>query len=382
MRVLRWIVFSFQLVLAVRVLSRMARSAGGSRIVPVTSSGDENGTVSVIVPVLNEVSRLEPCLRSLMAQGSVVSEIIVVDGGSTDGTPALVQRLAALDSRLRCIDASPVPPGINGKAHNLRVGCEQVVAGTEWMVTIDADVRAQPSLIASLLAHAKKEGIAALSAATRQRVSGFGDGLLHPAMLTTLVYRFGIPGSATTDPHRVQANGQCMLLRRDVLDRVGGFGEVLTTVCEDVTIARTLAAAGIPVGFYEAGDLIEVEMYANWRETWANWSRSLPMRDRFSGQRVFLELSEVAVVQAAPLWLAPLARWRLGPRHPLTVLNGALAITRFGVLAGTRRAYVNPPASYWLSPVIDGPVAVRLWWMATRRRVTWRGRVFDRGDLS
>jgi len=79
-------------------------------------------------------------------------------------------------------------------------------------------------------------------------------------MLTTLVYRFGIPGNATVDPERVQANGQCFLVRRDVLDDAGGFARVLDSVCEDVTVARNIAQRGHRVGFYEVGDLAEAGM--------------------------------------------------------------------------------------------------------------------------
>jgi dolichol-phosphate mannosyltransferase len=155
---------------------------------------------------------------------------------------------------------------------------------------------------------------------------------------------------------------------------------VQATICEDVTLARALASAGVQVGFYEAGDLIEVEMYASWRETWANWSRSLPMRDRYSSSSVWTGLAEVTLVQALPLWLAIAGRSAFGPRHPLTLLNGGLLMARLGVLAGTRRAYRQPPAAYWLSPLADLPVALKLWRMAATRQHMWRGRPIHREE--
>jgi dolichol-phosphate mannosyltransferase len=198
-------------------------------------------------------------------------------------------------------------------------------------------------------------------------------------MLATLVYRFGIPGYATTRVDRVQANGQCFLVRRDVLDAVGGFAVASDSICEDVTLARAIAATGTPVGFYEIDDLASVEMYAGWRDAWDNWSRSLPMRDRFTRLASVQGLAEVLLIQALPLWLAPLCGRRYGRRHPATVLNGALLGTRLGVLAGTARAYQRRPWTYWLSPVCDLPVAVRLVAMARRRRHVWRGRTIVAG---
>ncbi|HEV2108170.1 MAG TPA: glycosyltransferase, partial [Thermomicrobiales bacterium] len=68
--------------------------------------------------------------------------------------------------------------------------------------------------------------------------SGMAEGVIHPSLLATLVYRFGIPGQATDDVAKVQANGQCFLLERETLDSIGGFTSVQDSVCEDVTLAR------------------------------------------------------------------------------------------------------------------------------------------------
>src|SRR5919197_3070579 len=53
--------------------------------------------VSVVVPVYNPGEHFEPCLRSLLAQTMPASEheLIFVDDGSTDGTPARLDELAA-----------------------------------------------------------------------------------------------------------------------------------------------------------------------------------------------------------------------------------------------------------------------------------------------
>jgi dolichol-phosphate mannosyltransferase len=250
----------------------------------------------------------------------------------------------------------------------------------QWLLTVDADVRVHPDLVGSLVRHAEREGVAVLSVATRQRLSGGAEGLVHPALLASLVYRVGIPGHATTRVSAVQANGQCFLVRRKALDAAGGFAAVARSVCEDVTLARLIASRGDAVGFYESDDLVTVEMYAGWRDAWDNWTRSLPMRDRFSRIWGVVGLAEVVAVQALPMPLALL----LGSarvKHPATLLNVALAWTRVGVQAGMARAYEERPWTYWLAPLADLPVALRLWAMATRRQHTWRGRTLVPGDM-
>jgi dolichol-phosphate mannosyltransferase len=379
MRILVTLFTIVQALLGVRMIARMIRSADSHRIHRIPTTIARDASVTVLLPVLNEAKRLAPCLEGLIAQGPDVREILIIDGGSADATRELALCFAERDSRVRLIDAAPIPLGINGKAWGLQVGYAHAATETNWMLTIDADVRPDPDLVSSLLAHAETAGVPALSAATLQRLSGPAEALVHPSMLTTLVYRFGIPGHATTDVARVQANGQCFLVRRDVLDATGGFAALTNSVCEDVTLARSIAVAGHPVGFYETDGLVSVEMYTGWREAWQNWSRSLPMRDRHSTVESTIGLVEVLLLQALPLWLTPVFIRSRGRSDPGAFVNTALLITRLGTLAGMARAYERRPWTYWLSPLCDLPVALRLWSMSWRRRHTWRGRPFVTG---
>lgn len=365
-----------QLLLGFRVCLRLIRTANGSRI-RRTAPADLD-RVSVIVPVLNERKRLVPCLNGLLAQPEMVADILVVDGGSTDGTQELVRLVASREPRLNLIDASPVPAGINGKAYGLQMGLEHALPETRWILTIDADVRPRPDLVPSLVAHARREGVLALSVATGQQLSGAAEGLVHPSLLASLVYRYGIPGGATDDAAAVQANGQCFLLERETLEGVGGFTGVQDSICEDVTLARELANAGYRVGFYESDGLVTTAMYAGWRDAWVNWTRSLPMWDRYASWRTVVGFLEVALVQALPVPLA-VGLGLSGRRGSLWRANVGLVFVRLGTLAGMARAYPGRPWTYWLSPLVDLATASQLVINAARRHHTWRGRPLTRG---
>ena len=368
-----------QALLAARVILRMLRSAGGEQITAKEARDTAEGQVSVLVPVLNERLRLAPCLEGLIAQGPEVAEILVVDGGSDDGTQQLVCTCSRRDQRVRLVETGPIPANWNGKAWGLQVGLRSAKAGSQWILTIDADVRPTAPLTRALLGRAKRTGLVALSIATRQEIDAFGEGLLHPSLLTTLVYRYGIPGKSYDRVNAVQANGQCFLFKRETLEVYGGFQAAYNSLCEDVTMARTLVARGHAVGFYEAGDLVSVKMYSDWRDAWRNWTRSLPMHDHFSGIHTLLGWLEVLLVQALPLPLC-LVLLLAGKRQSwLFKLNAMLLAARIGVLAGTARAYRRRPWSYWLSPLCDLPVAIQLGSSALQRRHVWRGRILVRG---
>src|SRR4051812_11282358 len=56
----------------------------------------EQSQVSVVLPTLNERAYITDCLESLLAQDyPAIAEVVVVDGGSTDGTRELVERVGA-----------------------------------------------------------------------------------------------------------------------------------------------------------------------------------------------------------------------------------------------------------------------------------------------
>jgi dolichol-phosphate mannosyltransferase len=337
----------------------------------------QDGRISILLPVLNESERIETCLAGVMRQTEEVSEILVIDSGSSDGTKDCIERYRRQDPRIRLLDASPVDARWTGKAWALNFGLQRSAGDCRWILCLDADVRIAPLLARSLLAHAQRTNVTSFSVATRQRLSGIIDALIHPALLTTLVYRFGAPGRATRNLHMVQANGQCFFSRREILIETEAFLRARASLCEDITAARRLAECGEQVGFYEAGGLVEVAMYRNWRETWRNWPRSLPMRDQYFGWREAAGLLGVLLLQAMPLPLFLYGAIAGAPRA-LVGTSAVLLLVRFGVLCGTAKAYVDRPWSYWLSPLCDLPAALRLLQSALRRRHTWRGRSYVR----
>jgi dolichol-phosphate mannosyltransferase len=373
--VILWLLGALQIILALRVVPRLIRTAGGACIEASNELRSER--VSVILPVLNEMARIKDCLECLIAQPEALAEILVVDGGSTDGTPSIVERFQSRDRRVRLIDASPVPGDWTGKTWGLYVGLKDTDAHSQWVLCIDADVRCSPLLMPSLLTHAERTGVSTFSVATRQHLSGLGEALLHPSLLTTLVYRFGIPGKATRDVHQVQANGQCFISRREALIKTDAFRAAQLSLCEDITIARRLAECGEPIGFYESEGLVWVRMYEDWHETWRNWPRSLPTRDQYFSWREATGLLEVLLVQSLPLPLLVMAH-AIGAPGWLIAVNLTLGLIRLGTLGGLARAYERRPWAYWVSPLLDLPVALRLITSTLKRRQIWRGRVYVR----
>ena len=64
-------------------------------------------TVSAIIPAYNEADVIARCLASLLDQTHRPHEVIVVDDGSTDGTPVIVRRFGGV-TLLDCLSKSEI----------------------------------------------------------------------------------------------------------------------------------------------------------------------------------------------------------------------------------------------------------------------------------
>lgn len=95
--------------------------------------------LSVIVPVYNAAATLEKCAASVLSQAPEAAELILVDDGSADDSPALCDRLAAQDSRVRVIHQK------NGGASAAR-NAGLAAANGRYVQFVDADDWVNPGL--------------------------------------------------------------------------------------------------------------------------------------------------------------------------------------------------------------------------------------------
>ncbi len=338
------------------------------------------GAVSVVIPTLNEAKRIRPCLAGLSKQGYEVREIIVVDSNSQDGTPELVKDIGTQDPRFRLINDPPLPYDWIGRPWALHNGFLASSPQSKWILGIDADTQPQLGLVASLLTIAEKEGYDLISLSPQFILKYPGEWWLQPALLMTLLYRFESAGVQANASEQVMANGQCFLCRRSVLEKLAGYSSAKNSFCDDVTLARHIAAQGFKVGFLDGAKIFKVRMYEGVKETWQEWGRSLDLKDAATPSQIWGELWLLLMVQGLPLPLLvtfsiclPLGYSSL----TLTIATGLsffLVIIRFALLFAIAPSYQGSSLFFWLSPLAD-PLAVwRIFLSAITRPTRWRGR--------
>lgn len=101
--------------------------------------------VSVIVPVYNAETYLSECVDSILNQTIEDIECILVDDGSTDGSPAICDAYAARDSRVKVIHKQ------NGRAAAARNAGLRVATG-DYIAFVDSDDWISPDMYEKMLA--------------------------------------------------------------------------------------------------------------------------------------------------------------------------------------------------------------------------------------
>jgi chlorobactene glucosyltransferase len=341
-------------------------------------------SVSIIVPVRNEIDNIENCLAGLTTQTCLAGHlpIIVVDDESEDGTGAVVERQIACGGPVRLLPAVPLPAGWMGKPHACWRGA--LAAEGDWFCFIDADVRGEPGLVAAAVATAEARGIDMLSLHPFQELVSFWERVVIPAGLLIIACAKNSPNARDRAAAEDDTNGQFLLIRRDIYFKLGGHAAVRAEVCEDKALATRVRKAGFCFRALSAEPLARTRMYRGFASLWEGFSKNAIEILGSPGATLMAAVAGFAVgwttlvlpitVGAAAL-AAPSAAAIAGA---VLGLLGSSAVV--GIHLGTARHFRIPPVFGLFFP-LGYTVAVCLAWCSVlshhNGRVTWKGRTYQ-----
>ena len=225
--------------------------------------------VSIILPVRNQAKTVEACVSSLTHLDYAEKEIIVVDGGSTDGT---LEQISKYTDNVRIVEEDPLPAGWVGKNWACNQGYRQ--AKGELLLFTDGDsIHGFDSLARSVgYLQAEKADMVTLAPGTILRT--FWEKVLQPPIFLLIMILVG--GKLVNDDKRKNAigNGQYMLFRREAYEKIGGHVAVKGSIVEDYNLARMMKRAGMRLRFVTGQDVLGVRMYASLGEIWRGWRKN------------------------------------------------------------------------------------------------------------
>lgn len=192
-------------------------------------------TISVLIPAYNETKTIAKCLKSVLNLDYPANklEVIVVDNGSTDNTPKIVERIMRVHRRVKRkaklkLIKLPKP----GKVDALNTGLKQ--AKGEIIGVLDGDTFVAKSCLKEMVGFFDDENVGAVTNHIRVANASGLLGILQNIeyIFSALTKRlFDFLNAVYTTP------GTLSLLRKDIIE-VAGFSD--DTLAEDMDVALQL----------------------------------------------------------------------------------------------------------------------------------------------
>ena len=224
-----------------RSVMRGQLTRGGANAVPAMDF-EQLPTLDVVVAARDEeavVPRLVERLTSLRYPSGQLTTW-VIDDGSEDRTPELLDSLAAQHSELNVIHRLRNAGG--GKSGALNTALARM--NGEWLLVLDADAQLQDDLLERLVPYALDGGWSAVQ--LRKAVVDADSNWLTRAQAMEMALDAVIQNGRLAGGGVAELRGNGQLIRRSVLEASGGFNE--DTVTDDLDLSFRLLTHGALVG--------------------------------------------------------------------------------------------------------------------------------------
>jgi hypothetical protein len=219
--------------------------------------------------------------------------------------------------QLRLLETGGLPAGWIGKNNAAWRGAAE--AARPWLLFTDADAELLPGATARSLQVARETGAALVSFSPQQVTEAWYEKALIPFVYCRLARRFSFKDVNDPDSRAAAANGQFLMIRRDVYDAIGGHGSVAGEVLEDVALARGVKCAGYRIWFGSGTGVVRARMYRSFGAMWEGWKKNLYLLAGGSRAAVFREL-----LSAVP-WI-PFLLIAIGPWMPFALMAGVVLL--------------------------------------------------------
>lgn len=328
------------------------------------------GPVSAIIPARNEEATIARVVESLAPQ-SEIGEIIVVNDQSNDLTRPTLDQLASRIDKLKIIDTDGVPQGWIGKNHAVCLGA--AAAGGEWLLFTDADTFHLPGSTNRALADAAAHEADMLSYSPVQETHSIWERALIPLVYCRLATKYSFDRINRPELPDAAANGQFILIRRDVYVAVRGHASVAAELVEDVALARRVKQAGYKLYFASGAGVIRTRMYRSFQEMWQGWTKNLfPLMGGSTGAVAEELLSVFPWPMVICLLLSPLGR-----DYSIAALVLLLVyVTSYAAQLRVNRLPVSAIRYYVIAVCLYAGALLASAWKFTHGKVIWKGRKY------
>lgn len=332
--------------------------------------------VVAVIPARNEAACIADTVRSLLTQDYPgLLSVVVTDDDSEDGTAGKAYA-AALDleatERLTVVSAPPLPEGWSGKMWAQEQGLAEAATnrpGAELYLLTDADITHGPGQLRRMVARLEAEKLDLASLMVHLSTESWWEKAVVPAFV--FFFRLLYPFRWVADQTRATAAaaGGYMLIRRTMLERIGGIAAIRTALIDDCALALQVKRAGGRLALDLADETWSSRRYEGAGELWMMIARSAYTQLNHSP----LLLAGTALAIVVGFFLPPV--WAFTGSTPALLAWAAMSIAYAPMLRYHRLPVWAAPllpvvAIFYLGATLDS--ARRHW---TGKGGQWKGRV-------
>jgi len=296
----------------------------------------------------------------------------LVKNQTSDATADVVRDLMKEIPGLRLLETGGLPDGWVGKNHALWVGVQE--AASPWLLFTDADARHAPGSTTGALQIAHEQESALVSFSPGQISRNWYEKALIPFVYLRLAKKFSY--DQVNDPASpvAAANGQFLLIRRDVYDAVGGHRGLAGEILEDLALALRVKQAGHRIWFGSGKGLVRTRMYTSFHAMWEGWRKNLY---RLMGGTPWAAFREM---ESTLPWI-PFLLMLLGVKFPWLLFVGVLFLIARQTIYGLDLARNHYPFSFIFYYIPGAFLYVGVLWASYRShvkgRIAWKGREYS-----
>ncbi|MGC2766384.1 MAG: glycosyltransferase [Candidatus Acidiferrum sp.] len=282
--------------------------------------------VVAVVPARNEAETIERCVESLVRQDYAGElQLMVVDDHSEDGTGALASiaaQSAGKVARATILQAEDVQAGWTGKLWALHRGISNAAPSQpEYYWFTDADIVHSPDTLRRLVAKAESQRLDLASLMVLLQAKTIPEKLLIPAFLYFFLMLYPPKWIADRNVRTAGAAGGCILLRREILERIGGISAIRAEVIDDCALAGAVKRSGGSIWMGLTENSVSLRSYTTFGEIRDLVARTAFTQLRYSSLLLVGTIAGMLLTYVAPvifsfhtqplIWRMSLAAWAL-----------------------------------------------------------------------
>lgn len=266
-------------------------------------SGKSIPSLSIIIPARNEERYIKRCLQSLLWQHYESLEIIMVDDNSTDDTLGIAKTIK--DRRLKLITLKRTPPGWTGKSWASQVG--YLASNGKILLFTDADTFYYNKFaVSEAVSLMQKERVDVVTGLPLIELRDFYSKLIMPLYNLFSILR----APSYSDLRNSKSNvgyliGSFFMINRNVMDKIGGFRCVQSSIQEDTDLGVCIKEARYPIVVIKISHLVSAFWSRNKRTLLEGIKRIVSYNLSNSRKNIPVDALAVLCLIVAPFLLLP-----------------------------------------------------------------------------